>query len=408
MTALDSVVKTLRLASLSETRQMIRPWRARLTAVFFAILFAFTSMLVGGMLIFARIPGGYTSQILWGNALGQRPWNYPGVLIVAPWGVLSLPFLATVTMVLVSAGVGVSVTVAITLLLPTLRRRPRVGGSRSAVAGAGIGSSPAITGLATLGACCCGACATGGIAVVAAASGVSLYELLRNNWYISVFELAVVYIAMVAQERNLRQSRLVCPVAPRLDRRVAVGMLLRVGLLVAGITWSLAMFVEWGSTDPVAAPPAMWYHWIFEHQLLSITAMAAGMFPREFTSLVRSFFGRLSGGPWRVGLFAAALTWGTWVPPALARAGLGGFLNELMGYLGAPASMGAVAPSSPLGAVLLFHWAFQHLLLASFGLGLALSPERTTVPLLWSVGEEPATIIIRRGTHLTPPADYTS
>jgi hypothetical protein len=366
-----------------------------------------TSNLSSGSLILEPVTtGGYFVEIVTGT--GSQWWDYPGLLALQPWGVLSLPFLATVTMILVSVGVGLSVTVAIRLLLPVLRRRIRGANARSAATGAGIGSTPAITGLATLGACCCSTCATGGVAVVAAASGISVSTLLLNNWYLNIFELAVVYIALVAQERSLRQSLALCPVPSRLNRRMAAGLLLRLVLLVAGITWSIAMFVEWGSINPATASAALWYHWIFEHQLLSVTAVAAGMFPREFTSLVRRLFRRLAGVPGRVGLLAASLTWGIWVPPQLVGDGLGGFLNEFLGYLGAPASLGAVAPGSPLGAALFFHWAFQHLLLAAFGLALALAPQRATAPLLWSVGDARAPHPIGRPNPVEPAPGHPS
>jgi hypothetical protein len=381
---------TFRLAysylALQETRRTVREGHARLIAGSTAVLFAFVSMLVGGMLVFANFSNGYTLLVLWGSGTGQGSWNYPGLLLVAPWGVVSLPFLATLTMLLVSAAVGLSVAAAVRLVVPLLRRRWRGPLARSAGTGAAVGTTPAIVGLATLGACCCTSCSTVGLSVVAAASGSSVNSLLVNNWYLDVFQLAVVGIALLAQERTLHSLRGTCVTTLTSSRQLTGGVLLRLGLLVAGITWSIAMFAEWSDTNPLTASAAVWYHWIFEHQVLSVTAVAAGMFPREFSSAVRSVFRRLPGLPWRMALFAGGITWGTWVPPLLASAGLGGFVNELLGHLNVPAAWGAIPPDSALGAPLYFHWAFQHLLLAAYGIAVAAVPERATEPLLWSTG----------------------
>lgn len=395
----------LSMMGLAEIRYRIRRSHARMVAVFFAVLFALVSMVAGGMLVLAPVSGGYVTEILWGNALGLEPWNYPGLLVVAPWGVLALPFLATVTMILVSTGVGLGTTTALLMVYPVLRRRSGKANARLAATTAGIGSSPAITGLATLGACCCSSCATGGIAVVAAASGTSLSTLLRNDWYLDLFQLIVVYVALLAQERGLRRAQETCEVAPKRLGRMTLGLLLRLGLLVAGITWSLTMFVEWGFTNPSTGSVALWYHWIFEHQFLAMTAVAAGMFPRELAAMARTLLRRTAGVLWRIGLIVSGITWGLWVPPAMVRVGLGGLLNEIMGYLGAPAAFGAIPPDSPLGAPLAFHWLFQHLLLASFGLALGLAPRRATAALLGSIDDADTASSSRGVPERFPPPE---
>jgi hypothetical protein len=69
----------------------------------------------------------------------------------------------------------------------------------------------------------------------------------------------------------------------------------------------------------------------------------------------------------------------------LANLGLGGFLNELFGFSGYPAAYAAITPDASLGAALLFHWAFQHLLLSVFAIALAIVPTKTLSSLLWTV-----------------------
>ncbi|HLY76734.1 MAG TPA: hypothetical protein VKT21_02470 [Thermoplasmata archaeon] len=404
--ALQRLRSPLNLLTFRESRRVVRAKGNRGPAILIGLVYALASMLIGYMLeIFPSSSLGFFWILL---PSGRPSWDYPALLIAGPNEVISLPFLPTLTMVLVAIGVALGGGVALASVRDLIRNRRAATPAQTAISSS-AGIAPAVTGLATLGACCCVACATaGGVAVVAAASGTSYANLLANNWYLDAFQIAVVWFSLLVQERNLRRAVAGCltPV-PRSARTYASGAL-RVGLLVAGITWSLAMFVEWGSTNPLTATAPIWYHWIFEHQLLSVVAVTAALFPKEFAALVRASFGRVTGLPWRVGLLAAGLTWGTWVPPALTRVGLGGFLNELLGYLGAPAALGAIAPDAPLGAALLFHWVAQHLLLASFALALAAAPQHTTAALLWSVGQEKAPSPKEREAAVNNPTVYPS
>lgn len=399
MAVVSAVGSALSLATLRETRLRLRTWWGRSLVAAIATAYAFVSMLLGQMLVLARLSGPYYIRILPGN--GTQWWNYPGILVVESWGVLQLPFFPSIAMLLVSLGVGLGASIGILLAL-SLLRRTKYSDRRAAAAGAAAGVGPAITGLATLGACCCTTClSTAGVALVAAASGTSLYNLLLNNWYIGAFQLAVVYVALMAQERTLRLTSDNCPVPPPMDRRFLAGAILRLGLLIAGITWSLAMFIEWSDTPPLAATAPLWFHWVFEHQLLSGTAVAAGLFPAEFAGVVRRAASRLGGRTWRIALAVAGISWGTWVPPALVGMGLGGFLNELFGFLSFPLGLGAVSPDATLGVALYFHWAFQHLLLSGFALSVALSPSAATAPLLWTVsGGRPRAVGPERGPRL--------
>lgn len=392
MSAGDVLLDRIHFATLAETRRRLRTPGGLALVLAIAVPYTFASLVIGEMLLLTPVQGDATVQVVYGS--GSQWWNYPGLLVIQPWGVLTLPFFPTVAMVLVSAGVGLGGATGIQLIRPyfAARRDRATAGSPASGIAAGVG--PAITGLGTLGACCCTGCAgAAGVAVVAAASGTTVNDVLFNNWYIGVFQVAIVYIALLAQERLLRQPADYCPVPPPVDRRFLAGALLRMALLVAGITWSLAMFVEWGDGSPLAADGPTWYHWIFEHQLLAGTAMAAGLFPKEFAGAVRALAPRLAGAPGRIALLVAGVTWGIGVPPALVGLGLGGTVNEVLGFVGVPASGGGETPDASLGAPLYFHWTFQHVILAAFAIGIGVAPWAATRPLLWTVG---ADVVVER------------
>lgn len=394
------VQSALSLLSLREVRrQLRRPW-ARPLALLIAAVYAVVSMIVGEMLTLEPVGGADFAQVVWGSG-GYRWWDYPGLLVVQPWGVLALPFLPTVTMVLVAAGVGVGATTGVLFVLPLLTRART---TASAAGGAAAGVGPAITGLATLGACCCTSCVgAAGITVVAAASGSSLNQLLLNDWYLGVFQVAVVYLALVAQERSVRLGQVACPPAAATTGRAVVSVLLRLALLISGITWSLAMLVEWSETSPLGAPAGLWYHWIFEHQLLAVVAFLAGMFPQEFADGVLRIFARRAGTAVRAVLLVSAVTWGLGVPPFALTWGLGGLLNEALGAAGVSAASGGIAPDLPFGPALIFHWGFQHLLLAGFAASVALAPSRLSALLLGTRVPRPAPTPTAAGSRSRPP-----
>ena len=377
----------LALASLRRSRALLRGRRPLLLLTGVAVSYAFISMLVGLMLEFHSEGIPFTAEVI-SSPQAYQWWDYPALLVVWPGGILVLPFLPAVTMVLVSIGVAIGATVAVRLIAPLVLRgrEPR---GRSAASGVAGGTTPSIVGVATLGACCCTSCAgIAGVTVVAAVSGTNLYSALLNNWYIDLFQLAVVWVALMVQERALQTSGRVCPTPAPIDRRTALSFALRLALMIAGITWSLAMFVEWGGISPASAPAATWFHWIFEHQLLSVTAIVAAFLPLETLVAVRRALAHRWTWVARGTLVVAGISWGIWVPPTLTQLGLGGFLNELMGFLGLPTSWGAISPGSSLGLGLYFHWAFQHELLSGFAIILALLPERALAPLVWSITRE--------------------
>ena len=385
----SSIRGFLDLATLRRSRSLLRGRRPLLLLAAIAVGYAFISMLVGLMLEFHAESIPLSAEVI-SDPSAYQWWDYPALLVVWPGGILVLPFLPAVTMVLVSLGVAIGATVAVRLLAPLVRRR-RDSGGRSAASGVAGGTTPSIVGVATLGACCCTSCAgIAGATVVAAVSGTNLYNALLNNWYIDLFQLAVVWMALMVQERALRMGEGACQTPAPFDRKTVASYALRLALMIAGITWSLAMFVEWGDASPASASPAIWYHWTFEHQLLSITAVIAAFLPQETLGMVRRALAHRWSWIARTGLVVGGVTWGIWVPAALTGIGLGGFLNELIGFLGLPPSWGAVPPNSSLGPALYFHWAFQHELLSAFAIILALFPERAISPLVWSVTRTPA------------------
>ena len=388
---------------------------------FFALLYALGSMALGGMLIITRVPGGYTAEILWGNALGTGAWNYPGFLLVAPWGIVSLPFLATWSMLFVSVGVGLGTTVAILIsvrLVRDLRRSSAQPGAVATVAGL----TPAMIALVTLGACCSTtAAATAGVGLVAQASGSSIGNLLINNWYLDVFQVVVLLVALYAQEmllavygglfglRTLEPGLTARVPPPPTVRSWATGALRGV-LLVAGVTWSLAMLAEWTVTSPESAGPALWFQWSFQHQLLAGLAVAVALFP----SAVAGAFARGSNRPWgllvRAALAIAGLSLAVGVPPALAAAGAPGLANELLGVLGVPSAWGAVAPALPVGPALVLRWALQYVLLGGFAVAVAVAPRRLFAALGWRPGglfpDPEAPVSVRGRTGEVPSLSF--
>ncbi len=385
MEAMAPLRRILSLATLQRTRALLRSRRARLSVAAIAAVYMLLSMIIGQMLTVLEFPGPLFATVQW---TGNPWWDFPEFFVFSNGVALDLLLLPTVTMVLVSLGVGIGATAALLSVAPVLRgrsRRPAREAATTSTAGAGA----AITGLATMGACCCTSCAgAAGVAVVAAASGTNLFFLLGQNWYLDLFQLVVLGVALMAQERAFRLPADYCRVPPRMDRRFVLGGVVRVALLLASITWSLAMFVEWVETPPLSAGAPLWYHWIVEHQLLSLVAFAAAMFPKETAAWVRKAYASVGGWPLRAVLLVGGITWGIGVPAALTGLGLGGFLNELLGALGAPAAWGAVAPDT-VGAALVFHWAFQHLLLAAFVIALAVRPQTALAPLLRTVEGPP-------------------
>jgi len=393
---------------LTEIRRFLRLSRALPVAAFFAVVYALGSMLGGGMLSLYPLSGGTTVEILTGSGTGYGWWNYPGLLVVAPWGVLSLPFFATIAMVTVAVGVGLGMAVAAALIVRLVRPSPEEV-ARSKAVGVATGLTPAMIALVTLGSCCTTtAAATGGIGLLAGASGTSTANLLLNNWYLGVAQIAVVWVALLGQELLLTvyggllglrgsggkaASRYA---APPLDRRWVVGASLRTVLAVGGLLWSLTMLAEWTTRDPLASGAGWWFRWLAQEQLPAALALGAAFFPEPFLRLarwLRSGWGRLGG----IVVGAAALSLLVWLPPALIAAGLDSLPNEILGVLGAPASWGAFAPGPVGGAALLARWGIEYVAPAGFVVASLLAPERVFAPILATLAR-PVDDALRTGT----------
>jgi len=372
--------------SLQEIRRFLRRARMLPLCAFVAVVYALASMLEGGMLALFPLHGGTTVELLTASGTGQGWWNYPGLLVIAPWGVLALPFFPTVAMIVVAVGVGLGMAVAGALILRIVRPSPEEV-ARSKAVGVATGLTPAMLSLVTLGSCCTTtAAATGGIGLIAQASGTSTANLLLNNWYLGVAQIAIVWAALLGQELLLRvyggllglggsDPPSVRVVAPPLDRRWVLGAVLRGTLVVGGLLWSISMLAEWTTQSPGSAGVGWWFRWIFQHQLIAGFAVGAGFFPlgaARLARLAREGWGRALG----VLLLGTAVSLLVWLPPPLPAWGLDSLGSQLVGALGAPAAWGGIPLGSVTGAALVVRWALEYLLPAGFVIVAVLAPDR--------------------------------
>ena len=382
------------LITLREIRRYIVRSHAVMMAVFIGLVYGLVALSQSGMLVLAPLGGSYTVLAV------TSPGTGPGYLILAPWGVLSLPLFGVSAMILVAIGVALGMTVGVLLAVAVVRRRAAAPGGAGTL-GTVAGLTPAMVTLLAFGACCSTtAAATAGVGVVAQVSGSSTASLLANNWYLSIFQLGIVWIALVAQEALLRvygglfgvpgATAAGAPSAapPKVDRRVVAGTLLRALLLIGGITWSLAMFADWATVNPATASAALWFDWIVVHQVLSAIALGVALFPSAafglFTGFPSRSFSRVVRG---IALSAGALL-AVGAPPPFAGWGIEGWGNELLAAAGAPTTWGAVPAIYPAGIALAFRWGVQYLLLGGVAIAIAAKPQSAFRPVLWSVGEE--------------------
>jgi hypothetical protein len=379
------------LLTLHGIRTFIRSSSARGGVVFFALLYGLGAAFTSGMVLISSIPGGYTLTVLWSGGPGTNFWNYPGLLLVAPWGVVSAPFFPTLAMVFVSVGVGLGMTVAFLLAVQLVRDRRRFAGTPTAT-GTIAGLTPAMITLVTLGACCSTtAAASAGVGVVALVTGTTTNNLLLNNWFLGVFQIVVVWVALLAQELLLvvytglftkpgADTPSVRPVP--VDRRSILGGALRAALLVGGVLWSLSMLAEWTTASPGNASVGLWFQWIVQHQLVAFLAIAAALFPTGTWTALGVV--RQKAGPLLVGALLVAGLSVLWSPPPLPTWGLDGLINQVLFTLHAPASWGTVSPGGLSGLALGLRWLFEYALLGGFAVAVALAPDRTFGPLRWS------------------------
>lgn len=393
---------TWSLLTLAHSRSLLQRRRILVLGTAIAVLYATIAMLVGGMLSIFWPPAHLSS--FWAILLTGTPsWDYPGLLAATPYFALELPFLPTIFMVLTSAGVGLGMSVAVVLTANFLRQRKSAG--RPAAVGTAAGLTPAMIALVTLGACCSTtAAATAGIGLTAQATGTNLATLLTDNWYLGVFQLGILYVALLAQEELLTVYGTLASAepgsdhlelhAPPLDRRFAAGAALRVSLLAAGTTWILAMVAAWLTVNPATASVVVWAGWVLQHGMVGLAAVISALVPASAYRSLGRWASSVPGLVLRSMLVVAGASLLVGLPPPVAAAGWHGLGNEVAGLAGGSAAWGAVAPGLPLGPALVLRWLFQYALLGSFSIALGLWPRAALRPLLWAA----ATVPVR-----TPP-----
>ncbi|MCI4351874.1 MAG: hypothetical protein L3K14_00575 [Thermoplasmata archaeon] len=381
---------------LSRSRALVSGRRFRVLVAVIASVYAFIALLAGSMLVLSFSPQHVTPYVAilpWGY--GPLWWNYPGLLAVFPNFILALPFLPTIFMLLTSAGVGLGMSVAVVVGAGLLRQRRAAAGGPAAMSGV-VGLTPAMIALVTLGACCSTtAAATAGIGIAAGATGTDGITLLYNTWYLGLFQLVVMYVALLAQEQLVRVYSSLFPrvrseldptyMPPPISRRFLAGAALRVVLLVSGLTWSLTMLGEWVTLGPVAATTGMWFAWLLQNLLIGLLAVLAALAPAGLLRAAKQDLFSQAGLGLRILLAVAGLSLAVGVPPPIATTGWHGLVNELLGSAGVSSAWGGVAPSLPVGLGLGLRWGFQYLFLGSFALAVAVRPEPAFRPLLWAV-----------------------
>jgi hypothetical protein len=385
------------VALLQRSRRILRIPGGWALGATIAMIYALISMFFGGMIVLGTVRTQYGLFVLWGSGTGQAPWNYPGLILVAPWGVVTLPFFATITMIIVSIGVGIGMGVAVVLTLRLVKTRRSEAAGATAV-GSVAGISPAIIALVTLGACCStSAAATAGITLIAHASGTTSYNLLANSWYLGVFQMGVLWVALVAQEQLIavygdlwgvgtRSPSLTAQTMPPISPRFVLGGILRVALLVTSVLWTLTMVASWIAIAPLSASATLWGGWTFQHLLVPGLIGAAALAP---VALARIFdwHGPAKRGTQllRAFLFLGGVSLAIGLPFPLSAGGWYGLGNLLLGVAGAPSTWGSVGAGTALSLGLLVRWALEYLLLGAYAMLLALRPQIALRPLMWTV-----------------------
>ena len=371
--------------TLGEVRRFIRASHARGAVVFFGLLYVLGALFESGMVAFGRFQQGLTIEVLWSNPTGEQWWNYPGVLVIAPWGVVSLPFFPTVAMLVVGVGVGFGMTVAFLLTVRLLRPSAQ-GQARSKAVGALTGLTPAMISLVTLGACCSTtAAATAGVGLVADASATSVSNLLLNNWYLGVFQIVIVWTSLVAQELLLTvygglfgRAGVVgrANVARPLTRTWLAVAALRVALLVSGVLWALGILVAWTTTSPAQAPAVTWAGWLVQHELVGSVAVALALFPLGTLTLLERTQASRVGRLVTIAILIGAVSSLLWYPGGASGWAWSSLPGEILGTLGVRSAWGGVTSDvgSPLAVGL--RWASEYLLLALVVSVAALWPAR--------------------------------
>jgi hypothetical protein len=343
--------------TLRQTRALLRGKGAKAIAVGVGGVYAVVSLLVGLMLEIVPTGVHSTTVTLLTGAYEPDWWNYPALLVVGPNGVLALPFFPTLSMIVVSIGVGLGMSAGLLVAVRLLRERKaarRGSGTASTLAG----MTPAMVAVLTLGACCStSAAAAAGIGAVAQASGTTYDQLLVNSWYLNVFQMVVLGVALLAQEQLLSIYRGIFGLSEdrgrpaeaarrRLWRTALPIGALRVALVIGGTIWSIAVLIDWTTLAPSSPPGAAIAAGFLEHPFVGGTAVLAALAPGAVVLVGARPGMRGFVSAYRILLFACGFALVIGLPPPVAGWGLAGAGNQLLGWAGVPASLGgAGAPN---------------------------------------------------------------
>lgn len=379
------------LLTLQRTRWLPFGLRYRVLVGLVALGYGCGAMIFGRMLYIPSHPLS-TAWSFYIYPSGPGPsWAYPLILIGSPYFQFGLPFISGILVTLSAAGVGLGMSVAVFLSAQLIRRR-KAGLLRPTVAGAAAGLTPAMIALLTIGACCSTtAAATAGISLAAQSSGTTPAAALANGWYLGVFQVAVIYVALLAQEQLLsvygwlfgdvrsgssRADTDKAGTSP-LGWRGAASGALRIALVAAGLTWSLSVLADWSATPLGRANAAVWIGCIVQHEVPGVFAVMVALFPAGVLSIWSGPAPGRSRWILRATLVGCGLALLTWLPPSLSGAGAAALGNELLGGWGLPASWGAIAPPAlgPIGLSL--RWTFQFALLGLVSVATGISPGPT-------------------------------
>lgn len=380
---------------LTRTRALLSKPRYRILVGTVGLVYALVAMIVGGMLYFPPNPIRH-GWFFYVYPSGPGPsWAYPAILAGGPSFFLDLPLLSGILMTLAAAGIGLGMSLGVLLGASLLRAR-KEGRLGPMAVGSVAGLTPAMIGLLTLGACCStAAAATAGVSLVAQSSGTSPAAALANAWYLGVFQVVVVYIALIAQEqllhiygflvgeRNPTSSSLEggSRARPRIGWSAVGRAILRVALLGAGATWSLAALTAFFTSSPMGSNAAAWLIWVVQHEVPGLTAVLVALFPEKSLAVWSNLSRRGAALGMRIALVSSGLALTTWMPTPWIGARAGALGNELLGFARLPAAWGAVAPPELGAAGLALRWAFQFVLTGGFCILLGVSPSRALHPL---------------------------
>jgi hypothetical protein len=152
-------------------------------------------------------------------------------------------------------------------------------------------------------------------------------------------------------------------------------MILRVALLVGGLTWALVVVADWTVQSPGSASAGLWFSWILGHLVPASWAMAVALFPGEIADGLHRIGSRIVGRLLRAVLVLGGGGLILWWPAPLVSAGVHGLLNELLGAVGAPTWLGGSSAAGVAGLALGFRWGVEMLLVGGFSVVSGIRPE---------------------------------